>query len=325
MVNKVLILTELGEGIGFGHFTRCLSLHDCFLSNGLESNFIVYEKNYDIGNDKVISHNWLEDLDYVIEKYNSEVVLVDSYLAKKEDYKKLQSTCENVIAIDDYNRIAYPCNIVINPNVFFSDLDYTNQSAKLFGGKDFVLLRDEFRRVDQDKKSFKGLKTISVSLGGTDYRGLVPTIVKSVSDFDQNISLNIVDPEGRYKDEDFDNKAGLNLYGKLNAQEYIELHGKSDLVISACGQSLHEFSNLGYLSLGIWLDIDQTPNHKFYLNEGYLAFDIKYNDSDIVDKIKEGLKFFAVAENRQSIIEKCDKITYDSGVDNVLQVIQEIS
>ena len=38
---KVIILTEGGKDIGFGHITRCMSLYQAFEEKGIKSQFIV--------------------------------------------------------------------------------------------------------------------------------------------------------------------------------------------------------------------------------------------------------------------------------------------
>ena len=124
---KVIILTEGGQDIGFGHVARCLSLYQAFETRGYELEFII------AGDDSVknVLHikfkflNWREEerkLFFVIK--NADVVVVDSYLAEYEVYKKISDAINIPVFLDDNCRLDYPRGIVVNWNIHAHDLDY---------------------------------------------------------------------------------------------------------------------------------------------------------------------------------------------------------
>src|SRR5690349_18106805 len=113
---------------------------------------MVFLNDFDIDNGKLIKANWLQDLQQALAYKDCKAVIVDSYLAHKDIYSKLYAAFKKVIAIDDYNRLEYCATALINPNVFFDDIDYSSQAIKCIGGKDYVILRKEFRQ--QPKEVF---------------------------------------------------------------------------------------------------------------------------------------------------------------------------
>ena len=145
-MSKLLILTEAGKNIGLGHYTRCSALYDAIEDNGDEAYIMVFLNDFNIKNDKLIKANWLQDLEQALAHQDCDTVIVDSYLAQEDVYIKLSSNFKTVIAIDDYNRLQYCATALINPNVFFDDINYSNQTIKCIGGKNYVILRKEFRQ-----------------------------------------------------------------------------------------------------------------------------------------------------------------------------------
>lgn len=46
-INRVIIFTEGGDNIGFGHITRCSALYEEIESRNIEVLFVIFGKNID--------------------------------------------------------------------------------------------------------------------------------------------------------------------------------------------------------------------------------------------------------------------------------------
>ena len=157
---KTLILTEAGSKIGRGHLSRSLGLSD-----GFENIDIVCFKSGDLNiSNKVEIFDWhnnsLKDLS---SKYKK--VIIDSYLMTKEKNKEIKELFDKVVVIDDYNRIKYEADLIINPNIYGDKLDYSNQTAKVVGGKDYIILRDDLIE-NKKSKIIAFAKNILITVGG---------------------------------------------------------------------------------------------------------------------------------------------------------------
>ena len=66
------------------------------------------------------------------------------------------------LTLDDFNRIDYEnVKLIINPNVYFSDINYNNQSVKVLGGSNFVILRKSFTQLSHyNTKTSEKLKIL---------------------------------------------------------------------------------------------------------------------------------------------------------------------
>jgi len=314
----MLILTEAGKNIGLGHYTRCTALCEAIEANRDEVYMMVFLNDFDIENDELIKANWLEDLQQALANKDCETVIVDSYLAKEDVYRKLHAAFKKVIAIDDYNRLQYKATALINPNVFFDDIDYSNQTIKCIGGKNYVILRKEFR--EQPKEVFikNDIEEILVTIGGTDFRNILPLIAKACLKTQVQRITIIASEINNLHIED----KRISILPLQNASGIYHCMQKADFVISACGQTLHELASLGKPTIGICLDVDQEPNQKFYLEKRFLSARINWNDEDLVNKIQTAIILYQPIEKRKRIASNAPLLINKFGVDNIVSAIK---
>jgi spore coat polysaccharide biosynthesis predicted glycosyltransferase SpsG len=317
-VNKTLILTEAGKNIGLGHYTRCSAICDAFETNGDEVFLMVFLNDFSIANNKIIKANWLQNLQHTLAYKECDTVVVDSYLAQEDVYKKLHKIFKKLIVIDDYNRLQYPATALINPNVFFNDIEYTNQKIKCIGGKDYVILRKEFRQLPKEAFIKKEIEEILITVGGTDFRNILPSVTKACLEA-QIHRIAVITSEIHDLNEEDERVSVLPLQ---DASGMYQLMQKADLVISACGQTLHELASLGKPTIGICLDVDQQPNQKFYLEKEFLPMRIDWGDDDIINKIQTAITLYQPGEKRKFIASNAPSLINKSGVDNIISAIK---
>lgn len=314
-MHNITILTEAGKTIGFGHYTRCSSLYQALVNAGNQVRFVVYENEYTINDPNIESLNWLISTDTVYPISTNAIAIIDSYLADEHLYSQLAERFDKVIAIDDYNRIKYPVDVVINPNVFFDDIDYSNQTAICIGGKDYVILRPEFTHFKTSVSDNENLQNILITIGGSDFRNLLPKLISSCVQY-KNVNITVIDPE---------NKVGIHQHIKVlpaqSAAEMVHEMQKADIVISACGQTLHELAALQKPTIGICLDIDQVPNQNFYLKHGFLLAAIQWNDDNFEYKIVDQLSFYSLSANLKRVNEVCKSLVTKQGTMNIVSYI----
>jgi UDP-2,4-diacetamido-2,4,6-trideoxy-beta-L-altropyranose hydrolase len=316
-LRNITILTEAGKTIGFGHYTRCSSLYQALTKAGNPVRFVVYENEYAINDPNTQSLNWLKSFDSLSPIKTNDIAIIDSYLADENIYKQLAKYFNKVIAIDDYNRINYPVDVIINPNVFFEDIDYSNQTAVCIGGKDFVILRPEFTDVEASDINSEKLQNILITIGGSDYRNLLPKLI-SICEQQKGVNITVIDPENKLS-----NQQHVRVLPAQTAAQMVHEMQQADIVISACGQTLHELTTLGRPTIGICLDIDQVPNQKYYLEQGVLLSKINWDDKDLMEKVTSSLINFFPYAIRKEVGDKALSLSDKNGVNNITALIQE--
>jgi UDP-2,4-diacetamido-2,4,6-trideoxy-beta-L-altropyranose hydrolase len=319
-VSKILILTEGGKNIGLGHYTRCSALCDAIEAGGDEAYMMVFLNEFDIKNNKLIKANWLKDLGQTLAYKDCDTVIVDSYLAKEDIYRKLHAAFKKVIVIDDYNRLQYRATALINPNVFFESIDYSNQTAQCLGGKNYVILRKEFRQQPKEVYIKNSVEEILITIGGSDFRNILPFIAKACLETQAQKITIIASEINNLNIED----KRVSIVPLQNASGIYYLMQKADLVISACGQTLHELASLGKPTIGICLDIDQEPNQKFYFEKGFLSTIINWNDKDLPNKIQTAITLYQPIEKRKWIASNAPLLIDRFGVTNIVLAIKNL-
>jgi spore coat polysaccharide biosynthesis predicted glycosyltransferase SpsG len=243
----------------------------------------------------------------------NDLIIVDSYLVDSLWLNKIEGT---VVCLDDYNRIIYPVDLVINPNIFGSDIDYSNQKAKVVGGKKYVILRSPFRAGMVDFIN-KIKPTLLITLGGSDYRNLNEKLIKICSNI-KMYNIRVIAPSGlknSFKE--------IVEIPYVNDEEMADEIINSDVIISACGQTLHEIASVNRPVIGILIDNDQVLNQKYYLNINFLKQKIFWDDDELEKLVSDELVRLSLKSERTKHFSQLNEFTFN-GVDNILKEVLEL-
>jgi spore coat polysaccharide biosynthesis predicted glycosyltransferase SpsG len=311
-LKNFLILTEAGNKIGFGHLTRCQALYKQLKKKSYNVDFFVSLNDVIIENSFFDIVDWL-DLQpfFFIDKYS--VLIIDSYIVSESWLSGFKDKNIVVVHIDDYNRITYPVNLILNPNVYGNSIDYKNQTAKFIGGPDYLILRDPFRH-GEVKSNYKGTPRLLITLGGSDYRNMLPRLIDWSTDLNL-FKISVIAPEGLEL-----SSKGVRVLPLLDANLMANEIINSEVIISACGQTLHEIASINRSTIGIGIDIDQIPNHKFYNSMNFINRNLWWNQKDLEEEVKNELIRLANSSNRDEELKKSFKIN-KGGVKNVVNEI----
>jgi spore coat polysaccharide biosynthesis predicted glycosyltransferase SpsG len=318
--SKVTILTEAGRKYGFGHYTRCSSIFHELKKSGTQCELLVNTNDLKLNDTGIISFNWIDQIHLIKRQSTNDVVIVDSYIANDEIFHKLKKIFAIAIAIDDYNRISYFADWILNPNAFFNADNYSNQTALCLGGKDYIILRNEFRELVHINNLNPIVQNILITIGGSDFRNLLPKLIEISIQSGKN-KINVIAPES--SNITFPNDK-VSIFPAQNAKGIIDLMQQADVVISACGQTLYELISLGKPTIGICLDIDQKPNQDYCLKSGFLKSEIAWDDSDLENKILKEINYYEIIENRLLIEKLAPSLINKNGVYNITKWINEL-
>ncbi len=307
---KIVIITEGSSEIGFGHITRCMSLYQAFSERELPVQFIV-------NGDSTIEHllknteykifNWLEESDKLFNLLNnSDIVIIDSYLADEDFYEAMSESVALNVYIDDNVRINYPKGIIVNGSILAEKMDYpfVNQVEYLLGSQ-YIPLRREFWDVPE-KKINESLQNIMITFGGDDLRNITPTILKILTEEYPLLNKKVIVGSG-FKNiseiEDLkDDKTELIYYP--DAKGMLNTMLESDIAISAGGQTLYELAMVGLPTIAIGVAYNQEHNVKNWQNVGFVEFAGFWDDENLHDNILEKLDLL---KDQKVRIKKCIK------------------
>ena len=302
---KVIILTEGGKNIGFGHITRCISICQAFEGKGIMPEFIVNGDGL-IGDllrrRKYQAFNWLKEKERLFNLIQDvDIGIIDSYLADLEFYEKISRIIRIPVYIDDNRRFNYPRGVVINGMVYADELDYSEtEGATYLLGSKYTILRKEFQNAP--KKDIKeNLERIMITFGGDDKRNMTSKILKFLNKNCPAITKDIIIGGGfhdKAKIEDMKNE-NTNLIYNPDARGMKEAMMKSDLAISAGGQTLYELAKAGVPTIGICVARNQLRNLRGWHSKGFLEFIGWHYEKKLLKKLKKSILLLLPYEERE--------------------------
>ncbi|RMA93269.1 UDP-2,4-diacetamido-2,4,6-trideoxy-beta-L-altropyranose hydrolase [Hydrogenothermus marinus] len=320
---KIYILTEGGKEIGFGHITRCISIYQAFETKKIKPKLIlnadetvkdiVKNTNYEI-------FNWLENKDIFKILKDSDIVLIDSYLADKDFYEKVSNIVKLSVYIDDNKRIDYPKGIVINGNIHATDLDYPiKKDIKYLLGTKYTPLRKEFWEVPEKIINEK-IKNVLITFGGDDLRNMTPKILNLLNKEYPDINKYVVIGKGFKQTDwikDIKDKNIFFIYD-ASAKEMKELMLKVDLTISAGGQTLYELARVGVPTIAVAVADNQLKSVKKWEEIGFLAYAGFYDNKNLLENILNLIKKLENKKIRENMSKIGRKYVNGNGSRNIV-------
>lgn len=289
---NVVILTEGGRDIGFGHVARCSSIYQAFEQFGIYPRFII---NGDDSVKSILSDidvdiiNWIDDLS-IISK--SDIVIVDSYLADIDTFNELSNNVSLVAYIDDNNRLDYPKGIVINGTLDTSNMNYQKRdNIKYLLGNDYIPLRKDFWDIPKIKIK-DSIETILITMGGNDLRNLTPKILDLLNNYFPDINKKIIIADSFENVTEIEKLKNnhVELIYSPDSSEIINVMASSDLSISSSGQTLYELACLGVPTIAIGIIDNQKNNIKNWINQGFIEYVGCWNDEDLLENILDRIE-----------------------------------
>ncbi len=262
----IIFRADGNSSIGLGHIMRCLSIADAIKKLGDKCLFVTAGKEC---LDIIVSHGHeciVLDTDYavmtaelskflpIIEQNRPSVLFVDSYFVTSDYLKKIWDLMKAIygklVYIDDVLAFPYPCDVILNYNIYSLDKEEDYKSLycrgkmlrpKFLLGTSYVPLREEFQNISE-RVVRKNVQNIFISTGGTDYEHLTTEIVKEVKRCKSQYRFCFVIGEMN-KDKEIihdisRDDSRIILFD--NVKQMAKLMVDCDIAISASGSTLYE-------------------------------------------------------------------------------------
>jgi UDP-2,4-diacetamido-2,4,6-trideoxy-beta-L-altropyranose hydrolase len=326
---KIVVLTEGGQDVGFGHVTRCLSLCQAFAARQYEPGFII---NGDqsirsiVADKKFILLNWIkEEKELLHALENIDVAIVDSYLAGAGVYKRISETVPVPVFLDDYQRLAYPPGIVVNWNIHARDLDYPrNNSVTYLLGPEYIALREAFREV-REKKINKRVTQVMITFGGDDSKNLTPMILRFLTRHYPGLKKHVVLGSAFTNGHEIAAAADNNtdLLSSPDDAGMKEIMLKSDIAVASGGQTLYELARVGVPTVAIAVADNQRGNVNGWEKAGFIENAGFWTDSDLEEKLADRFKRLMDLERRLQAVETGRLQVPGNGADKIVDFVLE--
>jgi spore coat polysaccharide biosynthesis predicted glycosyltransferase SpsG len=342
--SNVFIFTEAGNKFGYGHITRCISLYDELVLKGKNPLFIINgdsEVKEVIEDRNYIFDRWYDDVkNYFLNKNRDNIdgvfSIVDSYTANQKTYEEIAALSKRALYIDDTNRLEYPRGIVISPSLCKDKFSYSQKKGRTYlAGKNYIMLRKEFS--DQSKRKIREtVGTILIVMGGADMLNVVPKVLKCIANMDlQKCIINIV------ATKNYDNLEEINkVINEIESEHTIKvkmhidvgtkdikaLMEKSDLSISAAGQTIYELISTKLPFVCIKTAENQSRNTECLIEEGIIQkfadFSTPANDHEVqMEMLKNLIDDSLKMQARQKQMERMMGMPIAGGANRIIDTL----
>ena len=284
---SILFRVDGSYHLGIGHVMRCLALAQGFLSSDVKSIFAI--KDYDQSVTEIIQRHGCtveiiprnsrleQDASLTLDlakKHGISIIVTDLsntdvlvQLGEYERYlRKLKYTGVFLITIDDISEVAFPSDIVINPNYGAENMNYDfGGRTKFLLGPDYFIFRQEFiEAANVDKEVKKEASNMLVAIAGSDPRNIIGKVAKAFCRVEKAPILNLRIILGiNYADSARQELEGVLADFKGNyellqgSSKMSELMRWSDIAITGAGLTKYETAVTGTPSI----IISQAAHH----------------------------------------------------------------
>lgn len=312
------IRADANKEIATGHVMRCMSIADEMKERGCDVCFITADHNADelihsrgFAN-KCLDSEW-NNLENELETGkivsilnntdNLEGIIVDTYYVTEKYLEILHKICKTIYIDDLYALNKYSVDILINYNIYGTDLDYVSrclQTTQILLGPKYVPLRKEFQNI---KPIFReNVKNIFISTGGADKFNIAGKLLEAV------VERSYLEEYKLFNDVSYhviSGKLNANLPKLLkisnkhkniiihkNVSNMAEIMTKCDIAVSACGSTMYELCTCGLPIITYSFADNQLRGiDKFSkMNMAINCGDIRKKEVSIIDEIIEQLQ-----------------------------------
>ena len=287
-VKSLLIFTDAGNEVGYGHLTRCRSIAAIFTQRGYKTRIAVQATNIQLNSNEELVQ-WHELGTATCEAIrNADIVLVDSIMASESHVESILTISSNAVIIDDFLHRSYSKGIIVDWTPGAENNPQLNQKppVRYLVGSQYCALRPPFWTPRERTFPAQPAK-ILVTLGGSDIRLLTSPVVRHLLTNFPHVQVHAVVGGGMSDTKEYREFAlmGVQVHNNLDATGMCDLMDAVDLAISGGGQTLYEIACRGLPSIAINLIDNQTADINNFSSSGFSCTAGKWDDPGLLDRI----------------------------------------
>jgi UDP-2,4-diacetamido-2,4,6-trideoxy-beta-L-altropyranose hydrolase len=270
----LLVRTDAGEAVGYGHAMRCLALTQAWRDAGGEATLLLaapapgMEERYEVEGVTITHHHFTpgspEDADATA-ALSRDCIVADGYAFEGDFQRRLKMTGARLLVLDDHGHAkSYAADFVLNPSVFDDEAGLyrdRSENTHLLLGPSYALLRREFLRLRRAASVPARVRRVLVTFGGSDVHNVTSEIMKTLEpyageDLEIIVAIGGANPHGAAL-EAIAAQSGVRFDLRRDIRQMAELMTTIDLAISASGSTAWELACLGVPTIALVLAENQ--------------------------------------------------------------------
>lgn len=326
MSDTVLILTECGADVGFGHLTRCLSLGQAFQEAG--RNVQIWAAADDLAVDglpvPVRPLTWYG----LPGKLAAEAgcvhgIVLDSFKVGVEQLQRIIGINRHFAVIDDFPRRPYKNGVVIDWTVGAvnsASLQRCPGVLYLLGGQ-YCALRPEFRHAGA-RDFADSPRSLLLTFGGADVRHLTaPVLAMLQSKFPALEKRVVFGPANRNISFGSFQDDNTSVHVAVDGRHMQALMAGADLGVCGGGQTLYEFASQGLPTILVHIADDQEDDIHGFIEAGFGVDAGAWHDPKLLDALASGIDGLWGADTRARHSAIGQQLVDGQGADRVVTAL----
>lgn len=256
-------------------------------------------------------------------------VLVDSYFMTAHYLEELKRFAY-VILMDDEKRAVYPCDALVNYNIYGKTLGYEEDypsSVKLFLGCDYMPLRKQFHNIKYILNN--KAEHILFTTGGGDSLHIALALAKRLTEKEQAMPIwHILCGPYCTDVEELENIAEQSsaLMIHKNVADMAKLMQCCDIAVSAAGSTLYELCSVGVPAVGFYFAENQRQNMEAFEKQTQMVNAGNYAEApqEVLEKIEKAVeKLGFSAKRRKKISSSMKEVVGGKGAERLARALLE--
>lgn len=336
----IYIRADANDKIGIGHMMRCFSIAQALRKRGTEATFFVADRSsakmaaeagfgyvclnsdydhLDLEADRLLQHMRERSVDHL---------LVDSYFVTESYMNRIREpAC--LAYIDDVNRFVYPCDLLINYNIYAKNLRYGERYRAAGLSTDFALglsympLRPAY--VNLVRKPHDGIR-ILVTTGATDSLDVLGNFLSAFLEKGLNSRAEVYAIVGRYN---HNREALRKRFGQIRAihlldpqPDLAELIASCDIAVTAGGTTVYELCAGGIPSVMLTIADNQRMAAEEFDKKGLIPYagDVRCDMAGTMERVMgEILRYLEDPKQRAAASDRLRTVVDGGGADRIAE------
>lgn len=337
--------------IAMGHMMRCLTIAEALRALGEEVLFLTADEDpveliEERGFAVEVLHTRYDDMEAELPKLKAVLtaagedrkpkILVDSYFVTSRYLKGLRHFAK-VILMDDEKKAVYPCDGLVNYNIYGKTLGYERdypEETKLFLGLEYAPLRRQFRGCRYEVRD--QVRDILFTTGGGDSfhtaHCLTERLLRRETDGGNeeagrsgkrpvwHIVCGPYHPDTEKLEALAEKHSFLRIH--KNVTNMSELMQKCDIAVSAAGSTLYELCSIGIPTVGFYFAENQRRNMETFAELAPMknAGDFSLEPDKVLDLIEKEVEALCREKTlREKISREMKNIVDGRGADRLAE------
>jgi UDP-2,4-diacetamido-2,4,6-trideoxy-beta-L-altropyranose hydrolase len=325
---KALIFTECAKSVGYGHISRCMAIAWALKERGIKSRFFLTGRE-PIGSlcepfavSRLRWYSFGKEVQRALK--GVAVAIVDSYLAPRRFYQRLSAAVSVPVYIDDTFRIAYPRGLIVNAAIGApAKARRSSGRTAVLHGVQYAFLRKEFWKVPR-KVIRNNVEDILITCGGSDPRKITPLMVHASVRAFPEARKTVVIGQGFVAVGEIISRGDrrTRFVYRPTATAMKRLMCRSDLALSAGGQTLYELAKIGVPTIAAIVAGNQTQNMRGWRNAGFIYDAGRSDHPSFAARLLRGLEVMRGREARARASATGRRIMRTAGPFCLAQIIE---